>query len=70
MPDLQHKHGLIPWFGIDRACAELLRSHFQETSSVPVLIQKEFRLDEVAERRRGMTLERNTHAAFTFNEAG
>jgi hypothetical protein len=54
--DLQDQHALIPWFGKDRAGTELLRSHFQELSSVPVLIEKELRLDETAERSGRMTL--------------
>jgi hypothetical protein len=48
--DLQHQHVLIPWFREDRARAELLCSQFKEASSIPVLIEKELRLDEVAER--------------------
>ena len=68
--DLQHEHGLIPWFGKDRARSELLRSQFQEASSVPVLVEKELRLDEVAEGRRRVSLHRDAYAAFSFNEAG
>ena len=70
MRDLQDEHALVPRFGKDCARAELLRSHFQELSSVPVLIQKELRLDEVTERSTLMPLERHADAAFTFNEAG
>jgi hypothetical protein len=43
--DLEHQHVWIPWLGKDRAGAKLLRSHLEKTSSVPVLIQKELRLD-------------------------
>ncbi len=68
--DLQHQHALVPRFGKDRAGAELLRSHLQEFPSVPVLIQKELRLDETAERSAGVPLERHTHAALAFNKAG
>ena len=68
--DLQHQHRLIPGFREDRARAELLRSHLEEPSSIPVLIQKELRLDEVAEGGSWMSLHRDTHAAFSFNEAG
>ena len=54
--DLQYEHALVPWFGKDRTRSELLRSHLQETSSVPVLIQKELRLNEQTERSRPMPL--------------
>jgi hypothetical protein len=49
---------------------ELLRSHLKKTPSVPVLIKKELRLDEVAESGGWMSLERNANAPFAFNEAG
>ena len=65
-----HKDVLIPRFGKDGPGAELLRSQFQEPSSIPVLIQEKLRLNEVAERSSGMPLKRHAHAAFTFNEAG
>ena len=68
--DLENQHIFVPAFGKDRAGAKLLRSQFQELSSVPVLIQKEHRLDEVAERSSRMSLQRHTNAAFSFNEAG
>jgi hypothetical protein len=68
--DLQDEHILVPGFREDRARSELLRSHFEESPSVPVLIQKELRLDEVAERSRAVPLQRHTYAAFSFNEAG
>jgi hypothetical protein len=66
----EDKHVLVPTFGKDRAGPELLRSHLQEAPSIPVLIEKELRLDEVAERSRRMPLERHAHAALSFNEAG
>jgi hypothetical protein len=68
--DLQDEHILVPGFGKDRARSELLLSHFQKASSIPVLIQKELRLDEVAECSRRMPLQRHANAAFSFNEAG
>jgi hypothetical protein len=70
VPELQDQHLLVPGLGKDGARPELLRSQLQETSSIPVLIQKELRLNEVAESSRRMPFERHTHAAFSFNEAG
>src|SRR5579864_2025231 len=60
--DLQDEHIFVSRLGKDRARPELLRSHFEETSSVPVLIQKELRLDEVAEACGRMSLKRDTDA--------
>jgi hypothetical protein len=68
--DLQDEHIFVPRFGEDAARPELCRSHLKKTPSVPVLIQEELRLDEVAESRAWMSLERDADAAFAFNEAG
>jgi hypothetical protein len=68
--DLQDQYGRISRFREDRARPKLLRSHFQESPPVPVLIQEELRLDEVAEGGGPMSLQRHANAAFSFNEAG
>jgi hypothetical protein len=70
MGDLENQHVWIPGFREDRAGAELLRSHFEKTPSVPVLIQKELRLDEVAKGRGPVPFYGHAHASFAFNEAG
>jgi hypothetical protein len=66
----QNEHALISRFGKDAARSELLRSHFEEPPSLPVLVQKELRFDEVAKCSSWVTLERHADAAFAFNEAG
>ena len=68
--DLQDEHIFVSRLGKDRARLELLRSHLEKTSSVPVLIKKKLRLHEVAESSAWMPLKRNADASFAFNEAG
>ncbi len=68
--DLENQHVLVPRLGKDRAGTKLLRSHFQEASSLPVLVKEKLRLDEVAKGRGGVPFDRHAHASFAFNEAG
>ena len=68
--DLQHEHVGIARLRKDASGAKLLRSHFQEASSVPVLIEKELRLDEVAEGGARMSFHRYADTPFALDEAG
>jgi hypothetical protein len=70
MPDLEDQDRWVSRLGKDRSSSKYLRSHLEETSSIPVLINVKLRLNEVAEGRRPMALDAHTDAALTFNDTG
>jgi hypothetical protein len=53
----------------DPADLEVLHGHFEELASDAMLVDEKLRLEAVAESLRGMTLDRDMHAALAFHQA-
>ena len=65
-----HQHVRIVLFGTDPSVSEVLLSHFEELTSVPMLVNEKHRLYVVAEGRGRVSPHGDTDASFTFDHAG
>jgi hypothetical protein len=60
----------LPGFGRIRPASKYSWAIFEELASTAVLIDKELRLNQIAEARRRMPLDGESHTSLSFDESG